>query len=357
MILHDLPDGSSKDSNFYLASDLNNWVPNDANFLFKKSGDQYYLNLLGLAKNKLIQFKITKGSWDKAECDLAGFSSPNRILQANADTTVLIKVEAWSDLTEAKSTVADSNRLISDGLFSKALNEKKSIWVYLPSDYYTSTKKYSVIYMHDGLNLFDRKLAFQNHEWQVDESLDSLQKAKHLSCIIVGVDAGPDRINEMLPYPTADLPDAKGPMYLSFITKELMPYINGKYKTKRKAKNTAIIGSSMGGLISLYAILEESKKFGAAGIFSIAQAKILPTNAFILQTITKNKLKRKQRIFLYYGNKESETMEPFNIALKSAFEKRTNPDVKMIHNKVGRHDTIFWVEPFRTFLEWFLSEQ
>lgn len=144
------------------------------------------------------------------------------------------------------------------------LKTTKKIWVYLPKDYTTSTKKYPVIYMHDAQNLFDASTAPYG-EWNVDETLDSISA----QVIIIGIEHGGDkRIDELTPYKNAKYGGGKADDYLDFIVNTLKPKVDAAYRTKTNAKNTAIFGSSLGGLVSFYAAIKYPTVFGKVGCFS-----------------------------------------------------------------------------------------
>lgn len=144
------------------------------------------------------------------------------------------------------------------------LKSSKKIWVYLPKNYTASTKKYSVIYMHDGQNLFDAKTSAYG-EWNIDETLDSI----NAHVIVIGIEHGGDkRIDELTPYKNAKYGGGKADDYLDFIVKTLKPKVDATYRTKTNAKNTAIFGSSIGGLVSFYAAIKYPDVFGKVGCFS-----------------------------------------------------------------------------------------
>lgn len=144
------------------------------------------------------------------------------------------------------------------------LNTTKKIWLYLPKNYDATKKKYPVIYMHDAQNLFDAKTSYVG-EWNVDEKLDSL----NAQVIIVGIEHGNEkRMSELTPYKNSKYGGGDAHNYLDFIVKTLKPEIDAKYRTKTDAKNTGIMGSSLGGLVSYFAILKYPEVFGKAGIFS-----------------------------------------------------------------------------------------
>jgi len=142
--------------------------------------------------------------------------------------------------------------------------------------------------MHDGQNLFDDATSGYG-EWGVDEIMQTIPANKQ--CIIVGVDNGGDkRIAEYSPYDNK-YAKAEGDKYIDFLVQTLKPYIDKHYRTQRDVRHTALAGSSMGGLMSLYAALKYPQTFGNAGVFSpslwiapqmfdYAQAKKVPYTGF-----------------------------------------------------------------------------
>lgn len=153
--------------------------------------------------------------------------------------------------------------------------------VWLPPGYDAAKQRYGVVYMHDGQNLFDPQRSNFNKVWAADKSaLRLIAAGKTKPFIIVGIDhPGADRWRQYLPKPMLDLVSrdlrdelmkfGKGPItsdeYLKFIVDELKPAIDARFLTNTGCKHTAVVGSSMGGLISLYAIAKYPKVFGAAG--------------------------------------------------------------------------------------------
>ena len=175
----------------------------------------------------------------------------------------------------------------------------KKIWLYLPKDYSTLKKKYPVIYMHDAQNLFDAKTAYAG-EWNIDEKLDSL----NAQVIVVGIEHGNEkRIDELTPFKNEKHGGGNGGNYLEFIVKTLKPKIDVTYRTKTNAKNTIIMGSSLGGLISYYALLKYPEVFGKAGVFSPA----FWINPEIFD-LTKKTKTLNSKIYFLCGDNESQEM-------------------------------------------------
>lgn len=225
---------------------------------------------------------------------------------------------------------------------AKQLNTSKKIWVYLPENYATSTKKYPVIYMHDAQNLFDATTAYAG-EWNIDEKLDSL----NAQVIVVGIENGKEkRIEELTPFKNEEYGGGKADNYLEFIIKTLKPEIDKKYRTKTNAKNTTIMGSSLGGLTSYYALLKYPEVFGNAGVFS-------PSFWFSrkeINELTQNTKKIKSKIYFLCGDNEGDEsmVNDLNKIEYLINEKRCyclNLNKKVII-KGGQHNEKLWRDGF-----------
>lgn len=185
----------------------------------------------------------------------------------------------------APALAQGSGRIVEVTDFPTKTVAPRNISIWLPPGYDTSGKtRYPVIYMHDGQNIFLPGRAYGGKEWGIDEAMSRLIAAKQVRpAIIVGVWNGEKRYQEYYPAKWSPfLPKdyqeriAKGqpypPMgdaYLSYLVKEVKPYIDSHYRTLTGPKNTGVMGSSMGGLISLYAIAEYPEVFGRAACVSI----------------------------------------------------------------------------------------
>lgn len=179
------------------------------------------------------------------------------------------------------------------------LQTSKKIWVYLPKNYLTSKEKFSVIYMHDAQNLFDAKTSYSG-EWNVDEKLDSL----NAQVIVVGIEHGNDkRLEELTPFKNEKYGGGKAANYLEFMVKTLKPKIDETYRTKTDKKHTIIMGSSLGGLTSFFAVLKYPKVFGKAGVFS-------PSFWFSkdIYNLTEKSKKINSKIYFLCGDNESDDM-------------------------------------------------
>jgi predicted alpha/beta superfamily hydrolase len=246
------------------------------------------------------------------------------------------------------------NRYTTFELQAPQLNTTKKIWVYLPIGYEKSTKKYPVLYMHDAQNLFDAKSSYAC-EWKVDETLDSLKA----TVIVIGIEHGNDkRTDELTPFKNEKYGGGNADAYLDFIVSTLKPYVDSKYRTKISKKNTAIMGSSFGGLVSFYAVLKYPETFGKAGVFS-------PSFWFSEEifTFTKQAKKSKAKLYFLCGDSEGdETDSPLMVNnMNRMIELMSDNRCDCLHLtktkvvKDGKHNENMWSQQFGAAVQWLMK--
>ncbi|MEY2692652.1 MAG: hypothetical protein RIT03_1042 [Bacteroidota bacterium] len=229
------------------------------------------------------------------------------------------------------------------------LKTTKKIWLYLPKNYSTSPKKkYPVVYVHDAQNLFDTHTSYAG-EWNIDEKLDSL----NAQVIVVGIEHGNEkRLEELTPYKNEQYGGGKAKDYLDFIIHTLKPEIDKNYRTKPDPKNTCILGSSLGGLVSLYAVMKHPEVFGKAGVFS-------PSLWFSEQIYTDLKAlpEFKAKVYLLCGDHESETMVRDINRLEYAINEKRCYCLHLNKLKIvpgGQHNEKLWRDGFVKAYLWLL---
>ena len=204
--------------------------------------------------------------------------------------TLLLTLLTLSAVAAAGPTVS-SGRLVTIEGFESEFVPSRDISVWLPEGY-SEGARYAVLYMHDGDSLWDAATTWNGQEWGVDEAVASLLGEGAIrDLIVVGIpNAGPERAAEYLPQkPFESMAEAdreallafatpqmgrfynapvRSDRYLRFLVEELKPYIDAHYATLTDRDNTFVMGSSMGGLISIYALSEYPEVFGGAGALS-----------------------------------------------------------------------------------------
>lgn len=206
----------------------------------------------------------------------------------------------------AKGSTAPANVTVLEPAFQMpGLQRSRILRLYLPPDYQSSDDSYPVLYMHDAQNLFDASTSYAG-EWRVDESLNQLAQ-QGLKLIVVGIDNGGEfRNQELLPYSGPPIGQAQGDQYLQFLVTVVKPYIDQHYRTKADAANTGIMGSSMGGLISHYALLKYPQVFGRYGLFSPSYWAVGAN----VQQFSQQLPLPGQRLYFYMGLQEGGSMVP-----------------------------------------------
>jgi isoamylase len=153
-------------------------------------------------------------------------------------------------------------------IWSPQLRNRRRVDVYLPASYATARHRYAVVYLHDGQNLSDPAIAFGGTTWQLDTAIPALAD-RGLAAIFVGVhNTGEARLAEYSLFPDPRHGGGRGARYVSFLRDTLKPRIDAAYRTRKDRGSTITIGSSMGGLISLYAFFTRPSPFGRVGAMS-----------------------------------------------------------------------------------------
>lgn len=337
----------------FLAGNFNNWNPGANAFRFLLTNENSFELILNLPAGQYA-YKCTRGSWATRECLADGKDIGNHSFRITADTSIEINIEAWKDdfATVTKMHTASKQVHIMDtAFFIPQLKRDRRIWVYLPEGYEKNKKRYPVMYMHDGQNIFDEYTAGFG-EWGVDECLDSLIKAGKQACIVVGIDNGPKRLNEYNPFAFRDFGEGEGDGYLDFIAQTLKPFIDKKYRTLPSKENTIIAGSSMGGLISYYAMIKQPQVFGKAGIFS-------PSfwTAPALKSLTDSlAAKVNGKFFFYIGGKEGETFINEMTTIQDLLGEKSAAMIYSVLDDEGMHNEKAWRKWFAEFYSWIMAE-
>lgn len=180
--------------------------------------------------------------------------------------------------SESKLELKVTGTVIKHSSFESKYVAPRNVEVWLPPSYEKEpSHSYPVLYMHDGQNVFNPKTSYTGIDWGVDEALTKLiQQGKVRETIVVAVWNSPKRVQEYMPAKALLLEGATkqtrhepfADKYLKFLVEELKPYIDKNYRTLKDRDNTFIMGSSMGALISLYALCEYPEVFGSAGCVS-----------------------------------------------------------------------------------------
>lgn len=244
--------------------------------------------------------------------------------------------------------------IVKDALVLAGLNRPRTIRIYTPPGYAQSNEAYPVLYMHDGQNLFEDSTSFAG-KWGIDETLDALSQSKGLNLIVVGIDnGGENRIHELTAWDHPRYGKAEGEQYMEFLVNDVKPFIDKNYRTKADREHTAIMGSSLGGLISHYAIYAYPDVFSKAGIFSPSYWR--GNGPF--EQVDGVELPDDTRLNFLVGGKEGESMvEPMQQMVRKILDKGHPTDqITSKVNPEGEHNEKFWRLEFREAVLWLFEK-
>jgi predicted alpha/beta superfamily hydrolase len=255
-------------------------------------------------------------------------------------STLLIVTISFALKAQNKLPAVVSGKIERIANFESKYVTARNIDVWLPAGY-SNAKKYAVLYMHDGQMLFDANTTWNKQAWDVDDVASRLVKAKQMQeVIVVGIwNGGKTRHADYFPQKpfeslsavekdsvTVQLKRSHVPLkkafkpksdnYLKFIVRELKPYIDKTYSVHSNRENTYIMGSSMGGLISMYAICEYPQVFGGAaclsshwtGTFTLKHNPV--PNAFLKYLMEKLPNSGKHKIYFDCGDQTLDKLYP-----------------------------------------------
>jgi predicted alpha/beta superfamily hydrolase len=348
-------------SKIYIAGTFNAWSPN-VDTLVNKGNGKYSITLL--PSSGTVEFKFTRGAWSSVEGNASGSFQANHSLSYTAGTvkSLDLPILSWEDggngtgTTVTQTAAANVTIISQDFLMPQLNNRKRRIWLMLPKDYVTQpNKKYPVFYLQDGQNLFDKGTSFSG-EWEVDESLNKLFDKGDKGCIVVGIDnGGADRIAEYTPWVNSKYGGGDGEKYTDFIVQTLKPYIDANYRTIADREHTAIGGSSLGGLISMYACIAHQDVFSKGLIFS--PSFWWSPEAFA--QVTKKGKQQDMKFYLLAGENE----EPDDdVVLKLTQMKTTllsagfkNTEISYNTHPDGTHSEWYWRREFPAGYQWLFN--
>ncbi len=241
---------------------------------------------------------------------------------------------------------------------SKSLGNKRQVTVYLPPGYDASPKRrYRVLLMHDGQNIFDGMRSFiPNQEWRADETATSLIEAGLIEpIIIVGVDnAGMDRGNEYLPLEIraggGQKIGGKADQYAAFLIDEVLPFIKKTYRVA--PGKVGVCGSSFGGIISLHLGLAHPEVFDRIGVFS---PSLWVGGGAMTRRVAALPRAFASRFWIDMGTQEAPEAEAAAKGLGQAFVARgwkMGENVTVVIDKGAQHNERAWAQRFPSFLMW-----
>ncbi|HPC19129.1 MAG TPA: alpha/beta hydrolase-fold protein [Kiritimatiellia bacterium] len=291
------------------ADELGRWDP--AAVPMTRTNDNRWEAVLSLRTPAPVEFKVTRGTWGTEEVDADGRVPANRTFVPVENGTLEIQVAAWKDAVAAQPgpQITGDYRILPK-VHSKFLEFDRDVIVWLPPGYEARpSRRYAVLYMHDGRQVFDPSTSTWGKDWQVDElAQDMILTGELEPFIVVAADCTDARRDEYSPA-------KKGDDYLRFLIEELKPMVDATWRTD--PQRTAIAGSSMGGLISFYAAWKHPEVYFGAACLSPALVERYGKECFRMVAADRDHLPD-LRLFLSCGGAAGLEAELLDGTLKMA---------------------------------------
>lgn len=350
--------------NFYLTSNFHAWDPKGIVVGQVPDFGQSITIKVSDIPAGLFEYKFTRGTWETSASTAEGRLEGPLSTTISSDTTLYTDIDGWRDDFQS-STASPQVHVLDSAFYFPSLELSRRVWIYLPKSYATSSRKYPVIYMHDGDDLFDEatsKGRIGPLEWHVDETIDS---SAH-DAIVVAIAQAEDisqRQNEYFVRPNTRFKNPVGAKYMADIVHILKPYVDQRYRTLSDKDHTAMAGSSVGGLFTFYAGLMYPDVFGTLGIFSSSFWLDDENITTIIQEIEDTKSIAEQQYFFYGGGNENR-LKPDGSYVRMDDDLRTVADmlirqvdatVEISINPEGRHGAWYWQKAFPDFYSWWAS--
>jgi predicted alpha/beta superfamily hydrolase len=335
----------------FMAGDFTGWSPNHPDFQLQATAPGHYTLTLPDSFNlaQPLAYKYTRGGWDQVELDAAGDTRPNRTLMAGADFQA-DTVPHWRWFGSAFNPDF-LPKLVGDELALPQLADTRRITVLLPYDYDRQPeKRYPVLYLNDGQNLFGEGVGYGS--WHIDQKLAVLAARQQHEVIVVTIDHGEEKRIQEFTVEQTRAGRGQGRQYIKSIKETLKPFIDSNLRTMTGPEHTGVGGSSLGGLISIYAGLLYPGVFGRLMVFSPS----LWISPKIYFDAIKFQSPASMKVYLYGGEAESKYMVPnmqrFNDALQRQQYGGQSIDLTISVNPDGTHEETHWSREFPKAIDW-----
>jgi predicted alpha/beta superfamily hydrolase len=350
------------------------WISGNAEALGRWNGagvklaptvDGRYAATLPFPPDTLLEYKVTRGGWATVEKGGTGGELQNRRLRTGSRSERAISiVRSWSDFVPPRQPTLTGTIQYLRNVTSQFPIRPRDVIIYLPPGYDANpTRRYPVLYMHDGQNVMDEITSFVG-EWNADETAQNRILAGRVEpLIIVGVYNTTDRFPEYTQvvdprYP--ELGGGKSPDYARFLVEELKPRIDSTYRTKPEPEFTGVAGSSAGGLASLYIALTYPNVFRRVGAVS---PSTYWGNRDIIDRYNALPAKLPLKIWLDMGTEEStRSVDPLvdtRVMRDTLVAKGwgVGADLRYLEVQGGRHNEQYWSARFGDILEYLYPAQ
>ena len=284
-----------KDKNVYIAGNhekLGSWAADGVKL--KRRNPSKFDKKINFSKGEELEYKFTLGSWNEEALGEKNEVLENSFVSIQKDTTIEITIKSWKsnsiDFVKGKIT---GNVKYHEGFKISDIPDRNVI-VWLPPGYNDNrNRKYPVLYMHDGQNCFDPATSSFGVDWQIDETCTTLIENKSIQeIIVVGIYNTENRSKEYIP-------GNDGKVYMELITNKIKPFIDANYRTMKERENTAVGGSSAGGIISFMLAWEYPEIFSK--VICMSPAFKIENIDYVKEVVADTCKKRELKIYIDNG--------------------------------------------------------
>jgi len=324
---------------------LGTWNPGKVKM--EPKGDHTWTKEIAISRPVSIEYKYTLGTWEREGADANGSPLTNFVADVSQDKTVKDTVLFW---TKGARQRVNHGQVTGTVRYHRGLRgagiKDRDLVVWLPPGYDADkTRRYPVIYMHDGQNIFDPVTSAFGVDWSVDETADELIRKKTIEpVIVVGIYNTNDRMKEYTP-------GDKGTAYMNFVVKTLKPFIDSTYRTKADRNNTTVGGSSAGGIISFMLVWEHPDVFSKAICMSPA-FRSLSADGWDYAHVVRGSNGNKKNVFFYIDNGGiglDSQLQPGIDALLTALKSKgykEGKDFVFVRDPTAKHAEADWAKRF-----------
>lgn len=339
----------------FLTGTFNSWAIRDDRFVMSKIKDGHYQFTFSEIPQTSdpFEYKYVKGGWEAEELGQDGHPPVNRRMEVPRGKVTDV-VPKWKQHSAGYDPEFYPDiQVVAKRFNMPQLRRRRRVAVLLPWNYDETDRRYPVLYLQDGQNLFENDAPFGT--WGVDKKLAALAQQGKGEFIVVAIDhGGKERVKEFSPYNSPRWGEGLGRDYARFLAETLKPHIDSNFRTLPDRQHTGIGGSSMGGLISIYAGLMFPEVYSKFMIFSPslwASPKIYAEPMYFAAFSSPTK------IYLYGGSKEGANMVGNLKMLKESTEKagQGRAQVRLETDLHGKHNEERWGDEFPKAAEWLFS--
>jgi predicted alpha/beta superfamily hydrolase len=337
----------------YVTGTFNDWRVHDEAYRMKATDrpGKYRFTFQFSDEVDRIEYKYTRGGWEGVELGDHGQNVPNHLRYTDKRWRAPDRVSQWaSPGLQYQDRLLPRIEIIDEAFEIPKLIRTRRVAALLPHDYYETDKRYPVLYLQDGQNLFDDFAPYGS--WGVDKRLAELSERGMGDLIVIAIDHGEtERMSEFVPSYRTKLGRGDGRAYVDFLATTLKPYVDDRFRTRPEAEHTGIGGSSLGGLISIYAGIQYPHVYHRLMVFS-PSLWVTPDIHFGLMKLT---TPYPGRIYLYGGEAESDTMVPNIQRFRDQLLTQTGGHelaIKLSIDPLGQHNEARWGREFNRAVRW-----